>query len=167
MKFSVMFWNIKNFGRSQNPSRERVKNVADYITDLKPDLFCLCEIWNKDDLRLLLTDELTNYDFAITDGEGQIELLTGWKRCTFQQVLFTQRNNFQADNSYLRPGSLTSVKFGNEFFNFLFLHTKSYKDRSAFDYRQEMFQKIWSLKNKLDRINSMRSAGAMIRQNLS
>lgn len=150
MNFSVMFWNVRNFSKAENPSQERVKKVADHIKDLNPDLFCLCEIWNKDDLRLLLTDKLSDYDFAITDGKGNIELLTGWKRDTFQQVLFTQRHKFREDNPDLRPGALTSIKFNNEFFNFLFLHTKAMADSEAYDYRQAMFRKIWSLKKRLD-----------------
>ena len=153
MKFSVMFWNVRNFGKAENPSQERIKKVADHITDLNPDLFCLCEIWNKDALRLLLTDKLSDYDFAITDGEGDIELLTGWKRGTFQQVLFTQRHRFQEDNQNLRPGALTSIKFNDVFFNFLFLHTKAKADSRAYNYRQAMFRKIWSLKKRLDTLS--------------
>lgn len=153
MKFSVMFWNVRNFGKAENPSQERIKKVADHITDLNPDLFCLCEIWNKDALRLLLTDKLSDYDFAITDGEGDIELLTGWKRGTFQQVLFTQRHKFQEDNQNLRPGALTSIKFNDAFFNFLFLHTKAKADSRAYNYRQAMFRKIWNLKKRLDTLS--------------
>lgn len=153
MKFSVMFWNVRNFGEAKNPSQERIKKVADHIKGLDPDLFCLCEIWNKDALRLLLTDKLSDYDFAITDGKGDIELLTGWKRCTFQQVLFTQRHKFREDNQYLRPGALTSIKFNNEFFNFLFLHTKAWSDSKAYNYRQAMFRKVWSLKRRLDKLS--------------
>ena len=106
MGFSIMFWNVENFGTS-DLSEERVNRVASHIEFLNPDLFCLCEIQNKDALRMLLTDRLKDYDFAITDGVGRIELLTGWKRGKFQQVLFTQRYRFQVDNPHLRPGALT------------------------------------------------------------
>ena len=150
MDFSVMFWNVENFGIGTKSDQESAKKVADHIKNLDPDLFCLCEIWNKEALRLLLTDELSGYDFAVTDGKGNIELLTGWRRGDLQQILFTQRRQFRADNLDLRPGALTSVKFNDEFFNFLFLHTKAKSDSRAYNYRQAMFRKIWNLKGKLD-----------------
>ena len=154
MGFSVMFWNVENFGITTKSDQESARKVAGHIKNLDPDLFCLCEIWNKEALRLLLTDELSDYDFAITDGEGNIELLTGWKHDNdLQQVLFTQRRQFQADNLSLRPGALTSVQFNGEFFNFLFLHTKAMTDRRAYDYRQTMFRKIWNLKRRLDKLS--------------
>lgn len=162
MSFSVMFWNIERFGgdpkRDSEKHLDRVKAVAAHIRKLEPDLLCLCEIDNEDEdeyevLRLSLTDELSEYDFAITDSIGNMELLIGWKRDTFEQVLFTQRYRFQVDRSYLRSGALTSVKFDNEFFSFLFLHTKAKKKASDYGYRQKMFRKIWGLKGKLDKVS--------------
>lgn len=87
--------------------------VATHIRNLdsdpesKPDLLCFCEIKDKVSLRSLLTDEFSCYDFAATDGEGAIELVAGWKRDTFKQVIFSsfvyfsQRNANASDRSYL------------------------------------------------------------------
>ena len=130
MSFSVMFWNVENFGRhleGDDPSPEehalRVGQVAAHIRGLNPDLFGLSEIKDKVALRSLLMAELIDYDFAVTDGAEGIELLAGWRRGTFEQVIFTQRREFKAGNTMLRPGSLASVRHEGEFYNVLFLHT--------------------------------------------
>ena len=158
--FSAMFWNVERFGRKlggKNPDPEahakRVKKVAKHIKGLNPDLFCLCEIYDRAVLRRLLMHELTDYDFAVTDGGGDIELVTAWKRGTFKQVIFAQRVKFQAGNEDLRPGALASVRFGGEWFNFLFLHLKSGSLCSAYKLRKKMFEKIWALKGRLDSIH--------------
>lgn len=160
MKFSVMFWNVENFGRSiergdPQPSRfeERVDQVADHIQNLNVDMLCLCEIRDRVALRSLLMDRLVKYDFAITDSSGNIELLTGWKRGKFEQILFTQRRQFQVSSTFLRPGAFCSVKFEGEFFNFLFLHTDSGTEARDYDNRQSMFEKIWHLRQTLDDIS--------------
>ncbi len=63
MKFSVLFWNVENFGRhlgGDDPDPEshriRVEKVEEHIRSLDPDLFCLCEIKDKVALRSLLID---------------------------------------------------------------------------------------------------------------
>ena len=159
MKFSVMFWNVENFGRhleGQEPDADafkiRVGEVEDHIKDLNPDLLGLCEIKDKVALRNLLIERLTDYDFGITDGAEGIELLAGWKRDKFQQVLFTQRREFKAGQTFLRPGSFASVKLGDHFYNFLFLYTDSGRTQRDYNNRQEMFEKIWSLKEVLSNI---------------
>ncbi|MEM7130243.1 MAG: hypothetical protein AAF702_28190 [Chloroflexota bacterium] len=155
MKFSAMFWNVENFGRYiDDPDKhaQRVARVRDHIRSLDPDLFCLSEIKDKVSLRNLLLEEFVDYDFGITDGNEQIELLSGWRRGKFEQVLFTQRREFKADSTNLRPGSLVSARFGGEFYNFLFLHTDSGRNNRDYRNRQDMFEKIWSLKHTLDDI---------------
>lgn len=76
-------------------------------------------------LRNLPFDRLMEYDFAITDGEEGIELLAGWKRNLFDQVLATQRRGFKTGNPMLRPGSLISAKKDDRMHHILFLHTDS------------------------------------------
>lgn len=159
MSIRVMFWNVENFGRNlegNEPDPEefskRVKQVAGHILDINPDLFGLSEIKDKVALRNLLMDKLTDYDFAVTDGAQGIELLASWKRNVFQQVLFTQRREFKAGRSKLRPGSLVSAKIDDNFFNFLFLHTDSGTKSTDYNNRQEMFEKIWSMKDVFDAI---------------
>ena len=155
-EFSAMFWNVEHFGRDPKGSlthEERVELAAKHITCLNPDLFCLCEIYDKVAFRGLLMNQFSDYDFAVTDDKGSMNLVVGWRRGKFEQVVFTQRGELQAGREKLRPGALTSVKFGGEWFNFLFLHLKSASDPGAHETRQNMFGKIWSLRCALDRIS--------------
>lgn len=159
MELKAAFWNVENFGKhipsSTLPPQEfkdRVESVATHIENLDPDLICLCEIWDKVALRSLLMERLPDYDFAVTDGDENIELVAGWKRGKVDQLIFTQRREFKADRDKLRPGSLVSVKIDGEFINFLFLHTDSGTKEGDYANRQKMFSKIWSLKNALDDI---------------
>lgn len=75
MKFSVLFWNVENFGsllQGQNPNsqafQQRVQSVYNHIHGLNPDLFGLCEIKDKVALRNLLMAKLDDYAFGVTDG---------------------------------------------------------------------------------------------------
>lgn len=145
MSFSFMFWNVERFAGGA----DRTADVSDHIKGLDPDLFCLCEIQDKVALRSLLMEQLTEYDFAVTDGAEGIELLTGWRKNTFDQVLFTQRREFKAGSKNLRPGALASVRHGGVYYNFLFLHTDSGVSFKDYNNRLEMYDKIWSLQETL------------------
>ncbi len=149
MSIKALFWNIENF-KGDDPVRAR--KVADHILLADADIVGFSEIKDKAALRSILQEHLSSYDFSVTDGREGIELLAGCKRGVFQQALFTQRREFKADNPHLRPGSLLSVKKNSIFFNFLFLHTDSGKDDRDFSNRQEMFKKIWSMRQRLNAI---------------
>lgn len=155
--FSAMFWNVEHFGRDPRgplTPEDCVRLAAEHITCLNPDLFCLCEIYDKAAFRGLLMNEFSDYDFAVTDDQANMNLVVGWRRGKFEQVVFTQRGELQAGRERLRPGALTSVKFGGEWFNFLFLHLKSGSLCSAYKLRKDMFKKIWALKGRLDCIHT-------------
>jgi len=141
--------------------------VAGHIQGLNPDLFGLSEIRDKVALRSLLMNKLIEYDFALTDGAEGIELLAGWRRNKFQQVLFTQRREFKVGNPQLRPGSAVTARINDEFFNFLFLHTDSGTKSKDYDNRQEMFEKIWNLKVTFDNITEGGDAKFMVMGDLN
>jgi hypothetical protein len=94
------------------------------------------------------SDDFQPYDFAFTDSDQGIEILVGWRRGKFDQALYTQRREMQAGNVRLRPGGLLSVLEKNAavFTNLLFLHTDSGTDEKAYQNRQIMLGKIWSLR---------------------
>ncbi len=148
MAFRVLFWNIENY--SGDPARTQA--LVQHIQADAPDVVGFSEIKDKTALRSILQDSLANYDFGITDGQQGIELLAGWKRGAFVQALFTQRREFKSGNPFLRPGSLLSVKRDGTFYNLLFLHTDSGRKNSDYMNRQDMFERIWSLRSKLDQI---------------
>ncbi|MEX0315162.1 MAG: endonuclease/exonuclease/phosphatase family protein [Allomuricauda sp.] len=159
----VLFWNVENFVGGES----RTKEVKKHIQEFNPDVFCLCEIKDKVALRSLLMNELTEYDFGLTDGAQGIELLAGWKREIFQQVLFTQRREFKANQTRLRPGSLLNAKINDEWLSFLFLHTDSGTKIKDYQNRQEMFEKIWSMKDVLDVVSSRQSTKLVVMGDLN
>ena len=147
MSFRVFFWNIEDFVDHS----QRVSRVADHILATAPDVLGFAEIRDKQALRRIMRDHLDAYDFAVTDGQQEVELAVGWRRGLFEQALFTQRREFKAFNPDLRPGALISLRQGGENFHVLFLHADSGRKVSDFENRQEVFRNIWSLKAALDR----------------
>ncbi len=148
MGFSFAVWNVEKF--KYNP--QRVRAVGQLVAKHSPDVIGILEFLDKDAARRLVRGEhLADYDFAFTDSMKSIEILVGWRRGKFEQVLYTQRRELQVGNVNLRPGGLLSVLPKNEeaFTNFLFLHTDSGKDAQAFANRKLMFDKIWSLRDRL------------------
>ena len=170
MEFSVVFWNIKTLGNNLNASEifeNRVETVANHIRELDPDLLCLCEINDKAVLRILLTEALRPYDFAATDTHKKMELVTGWKRNRFKQVILTQRRQFNVGSIHLRPGALATVNFKGAFFNFLFLHADSGTENKDYKNRQEIFRKVWDLKSTLDNISADNAARFVVMGDLN
>jgi len=151
MSIHALFWNIKNF---KGDDASRAEKVVQHIRHSRPDVVGFSEIKDKAALRSILQLELSEYDFGITDGDQGIELLAGWKRGGFGQALFTQRREFKAGNSHLRPGSLLSLRQDGVFFNFLFLHTDSGTSDRDYNNRQDMFEKIWSMRSTLSDIEN-------------
>ena len=154
MPIRVLFWNIEKF-RGDDP--DRAQRVVDHVRETDPDIIGFSEITDKAALRSILQSSLADYDFGITDGVEQIELLAGWRRGGFGQALFTQRREFKADNPWLRPGSLLSVMRDDRFYNFLFLHTDSGRKNKDYNNRQDMFEKIWAMRQRLNQIEGQDS----------
>lgn len=150
MPIRTIFWNVENY---TDDSSGRADRVVAHVTANSPDVIGFSEIKDKDALRTILMERLVDYDFGITDGDQGIELMAGWKRGVFEQALFTQRREFKAGSNHLRPGSLLAVRQGGDFFNILFLHTDSGTSDRDYRNRQDMFEKIWGLKNRLDQID--------------
>ena len=73
----------------------------------------------------------------------------GVRRGMFDQVIWTQKRDFMVRNQNLRPGGVIFVNCAREYFNLLFLHTKSGRAKRDHAARQQMFAKIWKLKAAL------------------
>ncbi|GJM15547.1 MAG: hypothetical protein DHS20C13_08740 [Thermodesulfobacteriota bacterium] len=109
-------------------------------------------------VRKLMFDFYSEYDFAVTDSKEGLEILVGWRRNTFSQVIWTQKRDFQNDILDLRPGGLLSVNFEGELYNLLFLHTDSGATSREYKIRKEMFSKVWKLKTALEKANEFSRA---------
>jgi len=162
VEISFAVWNVEKFKYLP----QRVRAVSALIQNHSPDVFALLEFLEKKAARKLIrTDYFREYDFGVTDSVRGMEILVGWKRRKFSQVLYTQRRDFQASNLDLRPGGLLSVfPVSNEEVctNFLFLHTDSGTDAAAFENRSIMFRKIWSLQQALAQIPEQNGSARLI-----
>jgi hypothetical protein len=154
MKFSLLSWNVESF-KGSDP---QLSSVAAHINALNPDVFGLFEVENVDIISLI-TDHLPEYDYNLTDGPENKEILVGVRKGKFEHSIFTQKREFKAYNPSLRPGALLSASLAGEFYNILFLHTDSGTEAPSFGNRNEMFDKIWSVKKALDK-KSAGGAGA-------
>ena len=146
MKFSILSWNVEAFKGSE----AQLTRVAAHIRNVDPDVFGLFEVENIN-IIALIGKHLPAYDYSLTDGPENKEILVGVRRGKFQQSIFSQKREFKAFNPALRPGALMSVSYEGEFYNILYLHTDSGTEAASFGNRSEMFGKIWSLRRALQK----------------
>ncbi len=90
-----------------------------------------------------------------------MEIIVAHRQGIFEQVTFTQKRDFQAYNPKLRPGALLTLQKNSAVCNILFLHTDSGTAAPDFGNRQEMFEKIDSLKKAIDK-KTPGGAGSLI-----
>ncbi len=144
-KFSFLSWNVRHF----KGGKPRLNDVDAFIAELGPDVFGLIEYQGKSSIRELMVDRFPEYDFAVTDSTGNLEVVVGYRRGKFDQVVWTQKRQFNDRKRHLRPGALISLRLGNEFYNLLFLHTDSGTKEKDYKNRQKVFAKVWRLKKAL------------------
>ena len=140
-KFSFLSWNIRHFKGGQ----PRLDEVDAFIASLDPDIFGLIEYQGKSGIRELMVHRFPEYDFAVTDSTGNLEVVVGFRRDHFDQVVWTQKRTFNDVKRRLRPGALISVRLGGEFYNLLFLHSDSGTREIDYKNRQKVFKKVWKL----------------------
>ena len=136
--FSIASWNVEHF--KDDPSR--VNRIVDFLNDPKggnePDVFALYEVEGKQ-VYSALVHRMPGYSFHITEGPQVQEILVGVK--SHITAFFTQKLEFKAGNTYLRPGALLSVHVDGRDYALLFLHTKSADVPIGFGVRDDMLSK--------------------------
>lgn len=129
--FSLMSWNVEHFKGDST----KVSRVVNTITDQNPDVFALFEVEGKDVFGALST-AMPGYTFHITEGPQVQEILVGVRgRFT---AFFTQRLEFRAGASLMRPGALLTLTVDGEHYPILFLHTASGNDPRGLGLRDDM-----------------------------
>ena len=146
-KFSFLSWNVRHF----KGDKPRLNDVDKFITELNPDVFGLIEYQGKSSIRELMVDRFPEYDFAVTDSTGNLEVVVGYRRGKFDQVVWTQKRQFNDVKRHLRPGAMISLRLGDEFYNLLFLHTDSGTKEKDYNNRKKVFAKVWRLKEALEK----------------
>jgi len=145
MSFKILSWNVESFKGNPN----QLNKVVQHIKRDDPDIFGLFEIENINIIELL-DNHFQGFNFHLTEGRQNKEILVGIRKNKFSNTIFTQKREFKAFNPYLRPGAFITLKYNNKLYNILFLHTDSGTEAPDFGNRQEMFEKIWKLKKTLD-----------------
>lgn len=144
-QFTFLSWNVRHF--RGDPAR--LNEVDTFISNLNPDVFGLIEYQGKSSIRELMVDRFPEYDFAVTDSTGNLEVVVGYRRGKFDQVVWTQKRQFNDVKRHLRPGAMISLRIGEEFYNLLFLHTDSGTKEADYKNRKKVFTKVWKLKKSL------------------
>lgn len=144
-KFSFFSWNIRHF----KGTPARLVEVDNFISQFDPDIFGLIEYRGKSSIRELMVDRFPEYDFAVTDSTGNLEVVVGVRRGKFDQIVWTQKRQFNDRGRKLRPGALISVRLDGVFYNLLFLHTDSGTATADYENRKKVFRKIWKLEKAL------------------
>ena len=162
MGFTFLVWNVRHF----KGTPPRTIQVRDHIQKHQPDVFSVLEVQKaaKEAIRRLVRDHFTEYDFGLTDSKRQLDILVGWRRGKFDQVVYTQRREFQANNIDLRPGGLLSFREQGEtaFHNLLFLHTDSGRNEKDYKARQTMFDRVFHLKAALGQLPAQNGNARLI-----
>lgn len=145
MKFSFLSWNVRHF----KGSAARLNEVDEFVSDLNPDIFGLIEYRGKQSILELMVERFPEFDFAVTDSTGNLEVVVGFRRGKFDQVVWTQKRQFNDRRRVLRPGALISVRLDGVFYNLLFLHSDSGTSENDYSNRQKVLKKVWRLKEAL------------------
>ncbi len=158
MSFTFASWNVEAF-RGDNIKRLEALTawLAYAHPEQKPiDVFGILEVEGAQ-LLGLAQRYFPDYDFFLTDGQQNKEIIIGVRRDTFAQVTFTQRREFQAGNVYMRPGSLVSVrpKGAVSWVHLLFLHAPAMSDPDGFGARMKVFEHVGRLKALFDKGEQM------------
>ena len=163
MDIKILSWNIEHFdgvgGRATRGAtrgkiiaarQSRMDRVIQTIADAKPDVFGLSEVEGKL-VHKKMTRALPGYVFNLTEGRQSQEILIG-VRGKFTSF-FTQRNEFKRSNPYLRPGALLTLTVNkNTDIVILFVHLKSANSPEGFGLRDAMFDKVFNLRNALNKV---------------
>lgn len=153
--FSVLSWNVEHFklnksGNTNNQQKVQLRKekVSKMIRKYDPGIFALYEVEGKEVFEIMMNN-FPDYHFHITEGPQVQEILVGVHKNI--NSFFTQRLEFKTGSSYLRPGALLSVKFKNDYYTLLFLHTKSGNDPKGFGLRDDMLKKAIRFRSKLNK----------------
>lgn len=168
MALKILSWNIEHFdgigGQATRGAdrdaviaarRGRLERIIGLLRQEDPDVFGLSEVEGRE-VHGRLTREMPGYVFNVTEGRQSQEILIGVRHGL--TAFFTQRNEFKRSNPYLRPGALLTLTLNrDEDVPILFTHLKSGPNPEGFGLRDAMFEKIFNLRNSLNR--AVRGAG--------
>lgn len=143
--FSVLSWNVEHF--KDDPSPARVNRVVDFVKLQDPDVFGIYEVEGKSIFDALVT-RMPNFTFQITEGEETQEILVGVKKSL--TAFITQRTEFRAGTTHMRPGQLVTIVKDGVNYSLLFLHLASGSDPRGMGLRDDMLERAFNFRRALD-----------------
>lgn len=142
--FSVASWNVEHF--KEDP--QRVGRVVDFVKDQNPDVFGLYEVEGATVFQTLV-DRMPNYTFQITEGLQTQEILVGVKKTV--TAFITQKTEFKAGTTHMRPGQLVTVTKNGKNYSMLFLHLASGDNPRGMGLRDDMLERAFDFRTTLDK----------------
>ena len=147
--FSILVWNVEHFGATDKKKKKPKKKIGPIIkkiADSKADIVAIIEV-RSSLVAAELMKELPDHFFFITEGEQMQEILVGIRKSL--PAFITQKNEFQAGQTTLRPGLLVTPMVDGEAYPLLFLHVKSMPDPRGFGIRNYMTKKAFDFRKVL------------------
>ena len=140
--FSVASWTVRHFGEGDATNAERVA----FLAEQQPDVLGLYEVEGKEVWRELMAG-MPGYSFFITEGRNTQEILLGIGPGV--TAFLTQKIEFQAENAFMRPGALLTIRVEDEYYALLFLHVASMTGARGFGLRADMTARAFEFKETL------------------
>ncbi|UCD14515.1 MAG: hypothetical protein JSW60_03600 [Thermoplasmatales archaeon] len=142
--FSVASWNVEHF----HGHHERVENVSSFLKYQDPDLFALYEV-SGSEVFSKMVERFPGYTFQITEGPQTQEILIGVRNTL--TAFITQKIQFKAGATYMRPGQLVTITEDRVNYSLLFLHLSSGTNPRGMGLRDEMLHKAVKFRHVLDK----------------
>ena len=142
--FSVASWNVQHFKGEAN----RVARVVDFLKSHNPDVFALYEVTGTT-VYDELTEKFPQYTFQITEGKQTQEILVAVRNNLTSFI--TQKTEFRSGASYMRPGSLVTIKKSGISYSLLFLHVASGNNPRGMGLRDDMIGRAIKFRKALDK----------------
>jgi endonuclease/exonuclease/phosphatase family metal-dependent hydrolase len=141
--FSVASWNVEHF--KGDPSR--TERVVNFLKAQSPDVIGIYEVEGAE-IYSAITPKFPNYTFQITEGRQSQEILVGFKSSL--SVFITQKLEFKAGTTHMRPGLLATITVSGTPYSILFLHLASSDEPRGFGLRDEMAIRAIKFRKKLN-----------------
>jgi len=142
--FSVASWNVQHF----KGEASRVARIVDFLKSHNPDIFSLYEVTGSK-VYDELTEKFPQYTFQITEGKQTQEILVGVRNNLTSFI--TQKTEFRAGTTHMRPGLLVTIKKDGVNYSLLFLHVASGNNPRGMGLRDDMIGRAITFRKALDK----------------
>lgn len=141
--FSVASWNVDRFKGDSS----RTNRVIGFLKQQNPDVIGIYEV-ERSMVFAEATAQFPGYTFQITEGPQAHEILVGFR--SNLSVFMTQKLEFKADTTHLRPGLLATLTIDGVRYSLLFLHLASPNGPRGFGLRDDMATRAIRFRKKLN-----------------